>query len=159
MKVELANAFGNNADRVTLYEHNDHMQVNRDNRRQIFRIHMHYNSILRFLFEDRGHSHVLIVEDDLQLAPTSLHFIRQIVPVVDADPSLIGISLFNDNAFVLVSLFTLVRRRTPTPSRSTAPPPSPISDSSSTATATTRSGGTSPSPSARTVGLVRTSHP
>ena len=159
MKAELANVFGKNAGRITIYEHNDHLQVNRDNRHQIFRIHMHYNSILRFLFEDRGHSHVLIVEDDLQLAPTSLHFIRQLVPVVDADPSLIGLSLFNDNAFVFISLFTLVRRRTPTLSRCTAPPPSPISDSSSTATAMTCSGGTSPSPSARTVGLVRTSHP
>ena len=62
------------------------------------RIHRHYIHLLRLLFEDNNHSHVLLLEDDLLVSPTALSFIKQTAVILDRDRSLLCISLFNDNA-------------------------------------------------------------
>lgn len=86
-------------DRITILEYRDNITVSEDIKQQFLRIHKHYLFVTYQLFEVYHHSHVLLVEDDLVLAPTSLHFIEQIIPILEADPSLICLSLFNDNAY------------------------------------------------------------
>ena len=62
------------------------------------RIHRHYVHLLHLLFEEHNHSHVLLLEDDLLVSPTALSFINQTAVILDHDPTLLCISLFNDNA-------------------------------------------------------------
>ena len=90
--------FGDKVDKVTLLDYGNTLPYSSDRRKGLFYIHLHYNAMMQRLFENLNHSHVLVVEDDLQLAPTALLFAQQIVPVLDADPSLVCLSLFNDNA-------------------------------------------------------------
>ncbi|KAK8816016.1 hypothetical protein WA538_005134 [Blastocystis sp. DL] len=62
------------------------------------RIQLHYQFVLRELFERRHHSHVLLLEDDLQLSPDLLPFLRQTNALLAADASLVCVSAFNDHA-------------------------------------------------------------
>ena len=59
----------------------------------------HYKWALDRVFpEDRqGHSHVIIVEDDLLLSPDALELLAASAPLLDADVSLWCVSLWNDN--------------------------------------------------------------
>ena len=91
-----------NVARLHLLEYDDQIYNVRNIKDQYFRIHRHYVFLFDVLFGKFNHSHVLFVEDDLELAPTSLDFIRQVVPILDFDPSLLCISLFNDNALILL---------------------------------------------------------
>ena len=83
---------------MTILEYIDNSTISKDIKQQYLRIHKHYLFVTHQLFDVYHHSHVLLIEDDLVLAPTSLHFIEQIIPVLDTDPTLICLSLFNDNA-------------------------------------------------------------
>lgn len=91
--------FGEKTERITLLDYGSALSHSSNKRTALYRIHLHYNAMMRRLFEERNHSHVLVVEDDLQLAPTALLFAQQVVPALDADPSLVCLSLFNDNAY------------------------------------------------------------
>lgn len=62
------------------------------------RIHRHYIHLLHTIFEAKNHSHVLLLEDDLLISPTALSFIKQTAVILDKDPTLLCVSLFNDNA-------------------------------------------------------------
>lgn len=62
------------------------------------RIQLHYQFVLKELFERRRHSHVILLEDDLQLSPDLLSFFRQANAVLEADPTLACVSAFNDHA-------------------------------------------------------------
>ena len=62
------------------------------------RIQQHYSFILSELFEKRRHSHVIVLEDDLQLSSSLLEFFEQTASLLDEDPSIACISAFNDNA-------------------------------------------------------------
>lgn len=62
------------------------------------RIQQHYVFILSELFDHRRHSHVIILEDDLQLSPSLLDFFRQTASLFEEDSSIACISAFNDNA-------------------------------------------------------------
>lgn len=84
--------------KLTILEYNDNGTIDKNIKNQYLRIHKHYLFIFDQLFENYHHSHVLFIEDDLSLAPTALDFVQQLVPLLDADPSLICLSLFNDNA-------------------------------------------------------------
>ncbi|KAK8810965.1 hypothetical protein WA556_004107 [Blastocystis sp. ATCC 50177/Nand II] len=90
--------FGEKTERIMLLDYGSALSHSSNKRTALYRIHLHYNAMMRRLFEERNHSHVLVVEDDLQLAPTALLFAQQVVPALDADPSLVCLSLFNDNA-------------------------------------------------------------
>lgn len=92
-------------DRLTILEYKDDMVNVSDIKQMYLRIHNHYNFIFYQLFEVYHHSHVFFVEDDLTLSPTSFDFINQVVGLLDYDPSLICVSLFNDNGFMLIVIF------------------------------------------------------
>ena len=62
------------------------------------RIQLHYQSVLKELFEQRNHSHVIILEDDLGLSPDLLNFYKQTSQLLEADPTLVCVSAFNDHA-------------------------------------------------------------
>ena len=62
------------------------------------RIQLHYQFILQELFERRNHSHVIILEDDLELSPDLLNYFKQTSQILEADPSLVCVSAFNDQA-------------------------------------------------------------
>ena len=63
------------------------------------RIQLHYQFVLQELFERRNHSHVIILEDDLGLSPDLLNFYKQTSQLLEADPSLVCVSAFNDHGY------------------------------------------------------------
>lgn len=63
------------------------------------RIQNHYVFVLKELFEKREHSEVILLEDDLALSPSLLNYYEQTFQLLYADPSLLCISAFNDNAY------------------------------------------------------------
>lgn len=62
------------------------------------RIQLHYQFLLKELFEVNQHSHVIILEDDLGLSRDLLNFFKQTASLLEADPSLVCVSAFNDQA-------------------------------------------------------------
>ena len=50
------------------------------------------------IFDEYKHSHLLVLEDDLLISPSILSFLDQTSRILDKDPSLLCVSLFNDNA-------------------------------------------------------------
>ncbi|XP_046354639.1 protein O-linked-mannose beta-1,2-N-acetylglucosaminyltransferase 1-like [Haliotis rufescens] len=48
-------------------------------------------------------SHVIVLEEELLLAPNFLHFMSHFLPVLDADDSLMGVSAWNYNGFEKLS--------------------------------------------------------
>ena len=59
----------------------------------------HYKWILDVLFVEKGHSHVIILEDDLKVSSDFFEFFEMLAPLLDADPTLWCISSWNDNGF------------------------------------------------------------
>ena len=78
---------------VTILEFND--SVTEPPFLKIFR---HYVLMFHKIFDEYKHSHLLVLEDDLLISPSILSFLDQTSRVLDKDPSLLCISLFNDNA-------------------------------------------------------------
>lgn len=62
------------------------------------KIFRHYVFVFHKIFDENKHSHLLVLEDDLLISPSILSFIDQTSSVLDKDPSLLCVSLFNDNA-------------------------------------------------------------
>jgi len=62
-------------------------------------IAQHYKQTLDRLFTSFGHSHVVIVEDDMTFAPDFCQYFEQLAFLLDTDPSLWCISSWNDNGF------------------------------------------------------------
>ncbi|KAI3435729.1 hypothetical protein D9Q98_001787 [Chlorella vulgaris] len=59
----------------------------------------HYKWGLDRVFLERGHSHVVVVEDDMLFSPDFLLYFRATAPLLDADPTLWCVSSWNDNGF------------------------------------------------------------
>lgn len=57
----------------------------------------HYKWVLDKLFLELGHSHVVVMEDDMVVAPDFLRLFAETAPLLDTDPSLMCVSSWNDN--------------------------------------------------------------
>lgn len=97
-----------NLKSFTILEYQDNGARSDDIKKQYLRIHKHYLFIFQQLFEVYHHSHVFCVEDDLTLSSTALQFIQQLVNLLDSDPSLICLSLFNDNASLFLQFLSFL---------------------------------------------------
>ena len=62
------------------------------------RIQLHYQFLLKELFEKRQHSHVIVLEDDFSLSTDLLYYFKQTAALLEADSSLVCVSAFNDHA-------------------------------------------------------------
>jgi alpha-1,3-mannosyl-glycoprotein beta-1,2-N-acetylglucosaminyltransferase len=59
----------------------------------------HYKWVLDKLLLEKGHTHAIIVEDDLSVSSDFLLFFEQLAPLLEADPTLWCVSTWNDNGF------------------------------------------------------------
>ncbi|CAG02737.1 unnamed protein product [Tetraodon nigroviridis] len=62
-----------------------------------YKISRHYHWALNQVFRRLSHSAVVIVEDDLEVAPDFFEYFRATLPLLEADPSLWCVSAWNDN--------------------------------------------------------------
>ena len=69
------------------------------------RIQLHYRFFLNQVFEHYNHSHVVLLEDDLELSPALLDYFEQTSVVLELDHSLICVSAFNDHAYIFIICF------------------------------------------------------
>lgn len=59
----------------------------------------HYKWVLDKLFIEKGHSHVVILEDDLAITKDFFIMFESLAPLLEVDPTLWCISSWNDNGF------------------------------------------------------------
>lgn len=59
----------------------------------------HYKWALNNVFADNSISHVIILEEDLQIAPDFFEFFAATQPIYDQDRGLLAVSAWNDNGF------------------------------------------------------------
>ena len=58
----------------------------------------HYRAVLSHIFGEYPHCpFVVILEEDLVVAPDLLNFFAHLAPALDADPTLLAVSAYNDN--------------------------------------------------------------
>ena len=62
-----------------------------------YRISAHYKFTLGTLFDDLGYPRVIVLEDDMRLAPDFFGYFAALGRVMDADPSVYAVSSWNDN--------------------------------------------------------------
>lgn len=62
-----------------------------------YKISRHYRWALNQVFNKFSHSNVVIVEDDLEVAPDFFEYFRALYPILRSDPSLWCVSAWNDN--------------------------------------------------------------
>lgn len=62
-----------------------------------FKIARHYGWALNQTFLEKGHDQVIIVEDDLEVAPDFFEYFEASLPVLKDDDSLFCVSAWNDN--------------------------------------------------------------
>ncbi|XP_060905973.1 alpha-1,3-mannosyl-glycoprotein 2-beta-N-acetylglucosaminyltransferase a [Labrus mixtus] len=62
-----------------------------------YKISRHYRWALNQVFKTLSHSSVVIVEDDLEVAPDFFEYFRALLPLLQSDPSLWCVSAWNDN--------------------------------------------------------------
>ncbi|KAJ4928593.1 hypothetical protein JOQ06_016383 [Pogonophryne albipinna] len=62
-----------------------------------YKISRHYHWALQQVFNTLSHSTVVIVEDDLEVAPDFFEYFRALYPILHADPTLWCVSAWNDN--------------------------------------------------------------
>ncbi|XP_071386074.1 alpha-1,3-mannosyl-glycoprotein 2-beta-N-acetylglucosaminyltransferase a [Centroberyx affinis] len=62
-----------------------------------YKISRHYHWALNQVFKSLSHSSVVIVEDDLEVAPDFFEYFRALHPLLKSDPSLWCVSAWNDN--------------------------------------------------------------
>lgn len=62
-----------------------------------YKISRHYHWALNQVFKTLSHSSVVIVEDDLEVAPDFFEYFRALLPLLKSDPSLWCVSAWNDN--------------------------------------------------------------
>ncbi|KAK9842099.1 hypothetical protein WJX81_008345 [Elliptochloris bilobata] len=62
-----------------------------------YRIADHYRFVMRTLFDCFGYSRVIILEDDMELAPDFFGYFAATAPLLDADDSLLCVSSWNDH--------------------------------------------------------------
>lgn len=62
-----------------------------------YRISAHYRFALSKLFDGLGYPRVIVLEDDMELAPDFFSYFEAMGKVMDADPSVYAVSSWNDN--------------------------------------------------------------
>ncbi|KAK2844968.1 hypothetical protein Q5P01_011627 [Channa striata] len=62
-----------------------------------YKISRHYHWALNQVFKTLSHSSVVIVEDDLEVAPDFFEYFRATLPLLKSDPTLWCVSAWNDN--------------------------------------------------------------
>lgn len=62
-----------------------------------YKISRHYHWALNQVFKTFSHSSVVVVEDDLEVAPDFFEYFRASLPLLKSDPSLWCVSAWNDN--------------------------------------------------------------
>ncbi|XP_042280013.1 alpha-1,3-mannosyl-glycoprotein 2-beta-N-acetylglucosaminyltransferase a [Thunnus maccoyii] len=62
-----------------------------------YKISRHYRWALNQVFKTQSHSSVVIVEDDLEVAPDFFEYFQALLPLLKSDPSLWCVSAWNDN--------------------------------------------------------------
>ncbi|KAJ8377928.1 hypothetical protein AAFF_G00249910 [Aldrovandia affinis] len=62
-----------------------------------YKISRHYRWALNQVFNTLSHSTVVIVEDDLEVAPDFFEYFRSLYPILRSDPTLWCVSAWNDN--------------------------------------------------------------
>ena len=62
-----------------------------------YRISAHYRFALSKLFDGLGYPRVIVLEDDMELAPDFFSYFEALGKVMDADPSVYAVSSWNDN--------------------------------------------------------------
>ncbi|CAG5866072.1 unnamed protein product, partial [Menidia menidia] len=99
--AETARVIGSYGDQVTHISQPDlsDIRVRPEHRKfqGYYKISRHYRWALNQVFGAMGHSSVVIVEDDLEVAPDFFEYFRALYPVLRADPSLWCVSAWNDN--------------------------------------------------------------
>lgn len=66
----------------------------RDSKAQ--RLARHFNWTFANLFEQTSCPGVIVIEDDLKLSPDFMDYFKMVIPIVNADPTLLTASLWND---------------------------------------------------------------
>ncbi|KAM9310176.1 alpha-1,3-mannosyl-glycoprotein 2-beta-N-acetylglucosaminyltransferase a [Pholidichthys leucotaenia] len=62
-----------------------------------YKISRHYRWALNQVFRNLSHTSVVVVEDDLEVAPDFFEYFRALLPLLRSDPSLWCVSAWNDN--------------------------------------------------------------
>lgn len=62
-----------------------------------YKISRHYRWALNQVFKELSHSSVVVVEDDLEVAPDFFEYFQALLPLLKSDPSLWCVSAWNDN--------------------------------------------------------------
>ncbi|KAM7383047.1 hypothetical protein PAMP_002734 [Pampus punctatissimus] len=62
-----------------------------------YKISRHYRWALNQVFKTLSHTSVVIVEDDLEVAPDFFEYFRALLPLLKSDPTLWCVSAWNDN--------------------------------------------------------------
>ncbi|KAG7501366.1 hypothetical protein JOB18_047620 [Solea senegalensis] len=99
--AETARVIGSYGDQVTDIHQPDlsDIRVRPEHRKfqGYYKISRHYRWALNQVFNTFSHSAVVIVEDDLEVAPDFFEYFRALYPVLRADPTLWCVSAWNDN--------------------------------------------------------------
>ncbi|XP_024114231.1 alpha-1,3-mannosyl-glycoprotein 2-beta-N-acetylglucosaminyltransferase a [Oryzias melastigma] len=62
-----------------------------------YKISRHYHWALNQVFKTLSHTSVIVVEDDLEVAPDFFEYFRALLPLLQSDPTLWCVSAWNDN--------------------------------------------------------------
>lgn len=65
-----------------------------------FRLADHFKWALSEVFSDVTLRRVIILEEDIEIAPDFFEFFTAVAPMLDSDPTLLAASAFNDNGFL-----------------------------------------------------------
>ncbi|KAM6959542.1 LOW QUALITY PROTEIN: alpha-1,3-mannosyl-glycoprotein 2-beta-N-acetylglucosaminyltransferase b [Aplochiton taeniatus] len=99
--AETARVIGSYGTQVTHIRQPDlsDMKVRPEHRKfqGYYKIARHYHWALNQVFNTFSHSTVVIVEDDLEVAPDFFEYFRALHPILTADPTLWCVSAWNDN--------------------------------------------------------------
>ncbi|XP_075867377.1 alpha-1,3-mannosyl-glycoprotein 2-beta-N-acetylglucosaminyltransferase-like [Nelusetta ayraudi] len=99
--AETAHVISSYGDQVTHIRQPDlsDIRVKPDHRKfqGYYKIARHYRWALNQVFNVFGHSTVVIVEDDLEVAPDFFEYFRALYPILRSDPTLWCVSAWNDN--------------------------------------------------------------
>ena len=60
---------------------------------------IHFGWILKTLFDERKYNRVILLEDDMEIAPDFFSYFLRMAPLYDSDDTIMAISAFNDNGF------------------------------------------------------------
>ncbi|XP_071357141.1 alpha-1,3-mannosyl-glycoprotein 2-beta-N-acetylglucosaminyltransferase b [Trachinotus anak] len=99
--AETARVIGSYGDQVTHISQPDlsDIRVRPEHRKfqGYYKIARHYRWALNQVFNTLSHSTVVIVEDDLEVAPDFFEYFRALYPILRSDPTLWCVSAWNDN--------------------------------------------------------------